>query len=60
MPKGTRYRDWNTFAVVLPINISHADLHNILLLVLVSFLIAGVLKPFGIRFFDAFLCSIPK
>jgi hypothetical protein len=48
---------YKIFAAVPTINISHAGMHTILLLVVVSFLFAGILKHFGIRFFDALICS---
>jgi len=42
---------------VLPLGLHHGDLHNILLLVVFSLLLAAFLQWFGIRFIDGLICS---
>ena len=46
-------RKWIDF----PVEIQHGDLHNILFLIVLSLLIATILRYFGIRFIDALICS---
>jgi len=46
---------WDWFDV--PFEIHHGDLHNILLLVVFSLLLAAFLQWFGIRFIDGLICS---
>jgi membrane-bound metal-dependent hydrolase YbcI (DUF457 family) len=48
-------QNWGWFAV--PVEIHHGDLHNVLFLIVFSFLFAGVVSYFGIRFVDGLVCS---
>jgi hypothetical protein len=41
----------------LPFNVHHGDFHNIMILIIFSLIIATILTPFGIRFFDGLICS---
>jgi len=41
----------------IPVIIHHGDLHNILVLLVFSLLIAVILRWFGIRFIDGLICS---
>jgi membrane-bound metal-dependent hydrolase YbcI (DUF457 family) len=40
-----------------PLRIHHGNLHNVLFLIVFSFMFAGVLRYFGIRFIDGLICS---
>ena len=45
------------FGKTFPVEIHHGDLHNVLFLIVFSFLFAGVVSYFGIRFVDGLVCS---